>query len=107
MQVSRGLGSFLETVFACSAETAANIGKRATDRRYPLRAVIIKQGDRAGSTFLLVEGRAHALSYGLEGRLVLLHEYLPGDFFGAVVRISGTESEQADVLAVGVRANPR
>lgn len=93
------LDRFLQTVFVCSAETAASIGRRAVDKRYPFRAIIVKQGDRAGSTFLLVEGRAHALSCGIEGQLVLLHEFLPGDFFGAIAQ-AGPEPEDADVIAV-------
>lgn len=92
------LDIFLQTVFACSPETAASIGRRAADRRYPVRAVIVRQGDRAGTTFLLVEGRAHALSCGVEGQLVLLHEFLPGDFFGAITQ-TPQSSEEADIVA--------
>jgi CRP/FNR family transcriptional regulator, cyclic AMP receptor protein len=90
---------FLQDVFACSADVAASISRRAIDRRYPVRAIILKQGDRAGVTFLLVAGRAHALVYGLEGQVVLLHEFLPGDFFGAIANAE-PEPEDADVVAV-------
>jgi len=92
-----GLHKFLQDIFICSEEVAASIGRRAIDRRYPLRAILLKQGDRADATFLLVTGRAHALIYGLEGQVALLHEYLPGDFFGA---IANAEPEDADVVAV-------
>ena len=60
---------------------------------------MLKQGDRADVTFLLILGRAHALTHGVEGQLVLLHEYLPGDFFGAVAHAAPVP-EKADVVAV-------
>jgi CRP-like cAMP-binding protein len=50
------------------------------------------------ATFLLVEGRAQALACGLEGRLVLLHEYQPGDVFGIVVAGEAAAAD-ADVVA--------
>ena len=93
------LYEFLQEVFACSADVAASIGRRAIDRRYPVRAIVLKQGDRASATFLVVAGRAHALAYRLEGQIVLLNEFLPGDFFGAIANAE-PEPEDADVVAV-------
>jgi CRP-like cAMP-binding protein len=93
------LSEFLQKVFACSADIADSIARRAIERLYPLKAVIIKQGDEASATFLLVAGRAQALTYGLEGQMVLLHELLPGDFFGAIAQTKPAP-EDADVVAV-------
>jgi CRP-like cAMP-binding protein len=88
----------LEGIFACSADVALSIGRRASDRRYPVKAIIVKQGDRPCATFLVIAGRAHALTYGIEGQLVLLHEFLPGDFFGAIANVEPAP-EDADVVA--------
>lgn len=64
----------------------------------------MKQGETAKTAFLLAAGRAHALLYTLEGQMVLLREFLPGDFFGAVAAAEGAP-EEADVMAVeAVRA---
>ena len=93
------LNAFLQQVFACSAETAALIGRRAAVRGWPARAMILQQGEHAGSTYLVVVGRAQALVYGLEGQMVLLHEFAPGDFFGAIAE-ARPEPEDADVVAV-------
>jgi CRP/FNR family transcriptional regulator, cyclic AMP receptor protein len=93
------LSEFLQKVFACSADIADSIARRAIERLFPLKAVILKQGDEASATFLLVVGRAHALSYGLEGQMVLLRELLPGDFFGAIAQTEAAP-EEADVVAV-------
>jgi len=89
--------AFLAQTFGCPPDVAASIGRRATDRRYPLSAIILRQGDRADATYLLVIGRAHAMSYGGEGQTVLLREFLRGDFFGALAEPA---PEDADIVAV-------
>lgn len=99
LHLDAGLHRFLQKVFSCSADIAASIGKRVIDKRYPIRAILLKQGDRAEATFLLVTGRAHALTYGQEGQMVLLHEFLPGDFFGAIAQAEPMP-EDADVVAI-------
>jgi CRP/FNR family cyclic AMP-dependent transcriptional regulator len=93
------LNAILQHIFGCSPEVAARIGQCAADQRYPVKAVIIRHGGRGGATFLLVAGRAQALGYGIEGQLVLLQEFLPGDFFGAIAH-AGASPEEADVVAV-------
>ncbi len=91
--------AFLQKTFGCSPEIAASIGRRAVERRYPVRAVIIRQGDRIDATFLLIAGRVHALSFGADGQLVLVHEFLAGDFFGAVAQAEPLPAD-TDVQAV-------
>jgi CRP/FNR family transcriptional regulator, cyclic AMP receptor protein len=95
---------FLRETFGCSTDTAMSICLHVHERRYPLRATIVKQGDRATMTFLLVDGRVHALAYTPEGQTVLLQEFLSGDFFGAIVE-TRPEPAAADLVAVeAVRA---
>ncbi len=98
------LHAFLCSTFACSAEIGLSIGQRSTDRRYPPRAVIVKQGDRVAMTFLLVNGRVHAISYGPEGQAVLVQEFLPGDLFGAIVDAMPDPAPGELVAAETVRA---
>lgn len=90
---------FLRETFACSADVAASVARRANDRRYAARAIIVKQGDDGRATFILVAGRAHALIYGIEGQMVLLHEFARGDIFGAIAQ-GEPDREDADVMAV-------
>jgi CRP/FNR family cyclic AMP-dependent transcriptional regulator len=97
--LSAELHEFLRDAFACSPDVAASIGRRAIDRHFAAKAVILRQGERAGAAFLLVAGRAHALLYAVEGQVLLLHEFLPGDFFGALAS-SPAEPEEADILAI-------
>lgn len=94
-----GLHAFLCATFACTPETALSIGQRATHRHYPTHAVIVRQGDHVTMTFLLVEGRVHALACGADGQTVLLQEFGCGDFFGAVVDTQ-PDPASADLIAV-------
>jgi CRP/FNR family transcriptional regulator, cyclic AMP receptor protein len=89
---------FLRGVFRCSGGIAQSIGRRAVDHAYPVSTIILKQGDRAATAFLLVTGRAQARNYGVEGQEVLLREFFPGDFFGALVEVEA-DPELADVVA--------
>jgi len=89
--------AFFRETFGCPPDVAASIGRRAADRRYPLSAIILRQGDRADATYLVVIGRAHAMTYGGEGQAVLLREFLRGDFFGALAEPA---PEDADIVAV-------
>lgn len=88
----------VQQVFACSLQTAEAISARATARGYPLRAVMLRQGDPGGETLLMIAGRAHALLYGADGQMVLLQEFLPGDMFGAFGDLDGRPHD-ADVVA--------
>jgi CRP-like cAMP-binding protein len=91
--------AFIQKAFACSPEVAHAVGLRAVEKRWPARAAILRQGDTGGETFLLLAGRAHALLYGLDGQLVLLNEFLPGDLFGAIAQADPGPHE-ADVTAM-------
>ena len=95
----RDFNKFVQGAFSCTPEVAASIARKASTRHYPVRTVILKQGDRANITFLLIAGRVHALTYGVEGQLVLLHEFLPGDFFGAIA-YDQPKPEEADTVAI-------
>lgn len=78
---------------------ADSIGSRAIDRRYDARTTIVRQGDRAGETYLLIAGRARAVLYGAQGQLLLLHEYATGDLFGALGSVE-PQPHDADILAI-------
>ena len=78
---------------------ADSIGGRAVDRRYAAKTTIVRHGDRAGETYLLIAGRARAVLYGAQGQLLLLHEYATGDLFGALASLE-PRPHDADVLAV-------
>ena len=104
LQLDDSLRGFLQRVFGCPPEVADSIGARASARAWPPKAVILKQGERGGETYLVIAGRAQAVLYGLEGQLVLLNDYGPGELFGAIAQ-ADPEPHEADVTAVeAVRA---
>jgi CRP/FNR family transcriptional regulator, cyclic AMP receptor protein len=86
-------------VFDCSADLAGNILLRGRLRQYEVRATIVRRGDLVSTLYIVVEGRAHAIVYSLDGQIVLLHEYRRGDFFGPVSPPYAAEHD-ADVVAV-------
>lgn len=86
-------------VFDCSIELAGNILVRGRRREFHARATIVRRGDQVSTLYVVVAGRAHAIVYSLEGQAVLLHEYRPGDFFGAVSP-PYSATHDADVIAV-------
>ncbi|HEX8626535.1 MAG TPA: Crp/Fnr family transcriptional regulator [Allosphingosinicella sp.] len=75
---------FIRETFGCSPEIAGYVFVRGTVRAWPPQAVILRQGEKASAAYLLTQGRANALRYSLEGQMILLYEYRPGDLFGAL-----------------------
>jgi CRP-like cAMP-binding protein len=101
------LRAFLEQAFGCSIDLARLIARRAVQRSWPARAVILRQGEGGSETFLLTFGRARAVICSPDGQLALVHEFQPGDIFGAVApgdpevceaEISAVEPAQAIVF---------
>jgi CRP/FNR family transcriptional regulator, cyclic AMP receptor protein len=86
-------------VFDCSHDLAGHILFRGKLRDYECRATMVRQGDRIATLYVIVNGRAHAIVYSLDGQAVLLHEYRSGDFFG-VVSPPYAATHDADVIAV-------
>jgi CRP/FNR family cyclic AMP-dependent transcriptional regulator len=95
----RDVRDFIRETFACSDELAGSILARGSVRSFAAHATIIRQGDKPAAAYLLTDGRAHALLYSVEGQMVLLCEYGPGDLFGALGELDPTP-EEAETVAV-------
>jgi len=91
--------ALLRRVFGCPADLAGRILLEGRVRQYAVRSAIVRQGDRVAFFYVVVDGRAHALVYSLEGQPVLLQEYRPGDVFGSV-GVDESAHHEADVVAV-------
>lgn len=89
----------LSEIFACSAETAGRIASYAVDKSYPVGATVLHQGENTEHTYLVADGRAHAITHSQDGQSVLLLDYGRGDMFGALTD-SGQEPLDADVVAI-------
>ena len=90
---------FIRETFACTDEIAGHIFECGAVRSFPPHAVIVRQGETAAAAYLLTQGRAHALLYSVEGQIVLLCEYRPGDLFGALGELDPAP-EEAEIVAV-------
>ena len=90
---------FIRETFGCNDEIAGHIFVRGAVRAHPPNATIVQEGEKAAAAYLLTFGRAHALIYSVEGQVVLLFEYRPGDLFGALVEIDPAP-EEAEIVAV-------
>ena len=93
------VATLLRQVFACSLDLANTILVRGRLREFPGRATVVRRGDRISTLYVVVDGRAQAIAYSLDGQIVLLHEYGRGDFFG-VVSPPYSATHDADVIAV-------
>ena len=80
------------------ADELREISKNAVRRRFPARAVILGQGDKPDSIFVILEGRVKAYVSDDAGREVLLSMMGPGEYFGEVALDEGPRS--ASVISV-------
>lgn len=92
------LQAAIRAALGCSPDVAGAVAAHATARQYPARAIILRYGDRWSHAWLVMAGRAQALVYGLDGQMVMVHEYRAGDLFGAVAEAEAYPVE-ADVVA--------
>jgi CRP-like cAMP-binding protein len=90
---------FIRETFGCSEEIAGYVFVRGAVRTFAAHATIVRQGEKAAAAYLLTQGRAHALLYSVEGQVVLLCEYRPGDLFGALGELDPAP-EEAEIVAV-------
>ena len=100
-------------------EELREISKHAVMRRYAAKSVIVSEGDRTDSLFIILEGRARAY-VSHSGREVVLSVMGPGEYFGEIALDEGPRSAsvmtlEPCVLSVipradlegFIRANPR
>jgi CRP-like cAMP-binding protein len=98
-QGAKAVSSLLCQVFDCPLDLANTILVRGRLRHYPGRTTVVRRGDRISTLYVVVDGRAQAVAYSLDGQIVLLHEYRRGEFFGVVSPPYST-THDADVIAV-------
>jgi CRP/FNR family cyclic AMP-dependent transcriptional regulator len=74
------------------AEERREISKHAVQRRFPAKALIVQEGDRPDSLFIILEGRVKAYVSDASGREVILSTMGPGEYFGEVALDEGPRS---------------
>ena len=68
------------------------ISKHAVQRRFPAKALIVQEGDRSDSLYIILEGRVKAYMSDASGREVILSTMGPGEYFGEVALDEGPRS---------------
>jgi CRP/FNR family cyclic AMP-dependent transcriptional regulator len=81
-----------DRVAILDADELREISKHAVQRRFPAKALIVQEGDRPDSLYIIVEGRLKAFVSDASGREVLLSTMGPGEYFGEVALDEGPRS---------------
>lgn len=91
----------IQQTFGCAPSLAGIIDGRATYKNYQPRERLIESGETQRNAFLVVSGRAHEMALSLDGRLILVQEFGPGDLFGEAT-ILGEHVATEEVVAMQV-----
>ncbi len=79
-------------------EELESLSTHATVQGYPRRKLIVHEGDRTNSVYLIRSGRVRVFLYGKNGREIDVNELGPGEYFGEMVLDAGPRS--ASVMAL-------
>jgi CRP/FNR family cyclic AMP-dependent transcriptional regulator len=74
------------------------VGSHGVARSYPKNTVIVSEGDRAESLYIILEGRVKVYVSDGEGRDMVLATQGPGEYFGEVVLDQGPRSASVMTL---------
>jgi CRP/FNR family transcriptional regulator, cyclic AMP receptor protein len=91
----------IEQAFGCSLSLAAVIKDRAEFHHYQPRDKLINNGEAVSHAYLIVDGHAREVALSVDGRVVLVQDFGPGDLFGEAT-ILGDALATEDVVAVEI-----
>jgi CRP/FNR family cyclic AMP-dependent transcriptional regulator len=74
------------------------LSAHAAVQAYPKGTVIINEGDRSDSIFIITAGRVKVFLHGRDGREVVLNVHGPGEYFGEMVLDEGPRSASVMTL---------
>ena len=75
-----------------------NFSRNATTRSFPAKAMVVTEGDRTDSLFIILEGRVKAYIGDEAGREAVLSVMGPGEYFGEVALDHGPRSASVMTL---------
>ena len=78
--------------FVLSAEELSAISEHASTRAFPKNDVILNEGDRTDSLYIVLEGRVKAFVSDADGKEVVLSTQGAGEYFGEMVLDEGPRS---------------
>src|SRR5882724_76215 len=68
------------------------IAKRAVTRTFPKNTVVVSEGDRTDSLYIVVSGRAKVYVSDEKGKEIVLNDAGPGEYFGEMMLDEGPRS---------------
>ena len=74
------------------------LSRRARVQTFPKGTVIISEGDRSDSIFIIAAGRVKVFLHGQGGKEVVLNVHGPGEYFGELVLDEGPRSASVATL---------
>lgn len=74
------------------------IGQRALTRAFPKNAVVVTEGDRTDSLYIVVSGRVKVYVSDDKGKEIVLNEAGPGEYFGELMLDEGPRSASVMTL---------
>jgi len=74
------------------------LGEQAVVRGFPKNAVIINEGDRSDSMYIIVSGRVKVYLADESGKELLLRVQGPGEYFGEIILDDGVRSASVMTL---------
>lgn len=78
--------------FVLTAEELRAISAHAQTRAFPRNAVVLNEGDRTDSLYIILEGRVKAFVADPDGKEVMLSTQGAGEYFGEMVLDEGPRS---------------
>lgn len=84
--------------FALSPAELRDITAHAVTRAFPRNAVVLNEGDRTDSLYIILEGRVKAFVADADGKEVVLSTQGPGEYFGEMVLDEGPRSASVMTL---------
>jgi CRP/FNR family cyclic AMP-dependent transcriptional regulator len=96
MQESRPKGASPHDVLS-EAELKA-ISQRAVARTFPKNTVVVNEGDRTDSLYIVVTGRVKIYVSDEKGKEIVLNDAGPGEYFGEMVLDEGPRSASVMTL---------
>jgi CRP/FNR family cyclic AMP-dependent transcriptional regulator len=84
--------------FALSPEELRAMTAHAVTRAFPRNAVVLNEGDRTDSLYIILEGRVKAFVADADGKEAVLSTQGPGEYFGEMVLDEGPRSASVMTL---------
>jgi CRP/FNR family cyclic AMP-dependent transcriptional regulator len=87
-----------DPVFTVSEKLLATVGARAVVRKYPRNSIVLDEGDRSDTLYLVRSGKVKVYVADEHGRELVLNVIGPGEYFGEIALDGGPRSAAAMTL---------